>query len=235
MGLKALLAATSLLLATGCSNIPQEVVDLSNVLGENMGAVHASHKQLIRQHFANIREQRLEYLNEVWVPYYLDRLIAKARLVEIASGKVVFDRETETFVTPTPGRAKVQLLDSVLAWSEEAVDTIEMKRKELIEPVDADEKELILSVDSAFETIFRGNAAITAHLNSLVKVQKAQDDVLKVLHMPDLRVQLNDQLVKAAEKSRLTFQEIQDLDKALEEVAPKVSDIKRKLRKKPKK
>jgi hypothetical protein len=223
--------ASMFCLAAGCSNVPQEVVDLSKVVGEDMAALHESYRDLIRQRFSDIRQQRLAWVNDVWAPRFLEKFIERGRLVEIATGKVVFDSDKGTFVKPTPGKEKVELLDSVQSWAEEAIFQIEEKRKKLVEPVNKDEKDLLASVDQAFANIFRGNAVITAHLNSLRKVQASQDDVLKDLNLKDLRLKINSQLAAASKKAELTTNEISDLEKDLKDAIPTIEKVKGKLRK----
>ena len=200
------------------------------MMGQNLAAVHESDRELIKQHFANIRQQRLDWLDDEWIPKFLGKFLVKGRLVDVATGKTVFDRDAAKFVDPTPGREKAQLLDSVQAWTEEAMIQIDKKRKEIVEPVDNDEKELLASVDEAFARLFRGNAAITAHLNSLRKVQGAQDDILKALDLKDLRQQINEQLAKASDKAKLTSGEVDRLQKELDgKVVPAIGKVKDKL------
>ncbi len=108
----------------------------------------------------------------------------------------------------------------MLTWTEEAQSQIDKKHAEIVAPVDQAEKELRTSVDDAFAILFRGNATITAHLNSLRKVQGAQDDVLKALNLKDLRQKINEQLAKASEKVKLTTDDLDKLQKGLEKEKP---------------
>lgn len=222
-------ALITMLIMAGCANVPQEVVDLSTTIGEDMAAVHQSHRQLIKQHFANIREQRLEYLEATWTPRYLQKWVVEGHLVQIANGKEVFDEVNEKFVVPTRGSESAQLLKSVQLWADAAIADIESKRAKLLGPVDSDERDLMASVDEAFARLFRGNAAITAHLNSVRKVQGAQDDVLKALNLKDLRTQINAALAKASEKAKLTKEELDDLEKDIQKAQPKVEKIKKRV------
>ena len=69
------------------------------------------------------------------------------------------------------------------------------------------------------------NAAITAHLQSLEKTQKFQDETLSAMGIKDLRDQVNSGLIRASNETQRTLDE---LDRGLKAV-DKASELKRKL------
>ena len=95
-------------------------------------------------------------------------------------------------------------------------------RKGLLDPIDRDEKMLIASVDEAFARLVRANAIITAHLNSLRKVQEVQDEALKSLKLKDMRDKINQQLISASEKAADAIQKMQRAEKPLEKISDKL-------------
>src|SRR3990172_5966598 len=152
--LAAALAGLSLL--SGCTTVPKEVVEMSYVVGQDVAALEQSYKTLIAAHYEGLRAERERYLQERWIPKYLEDWISRGKLVDIAQGRVVWSREKRAFVTPTSG-AKKELLESVLDWSEAAVADIEDKRSGLMAPLDQEEKALLASVEEGFRRIERGN------------------------------------------------------------------------------
>lgn len=103
------------------------------------------------------REARaLQFLNERWNPTYLKDFIESGELVARAQ-------------KPDPA----QVLTEVGVWVEVALEEIEEKKRILIDPINRDEADLIEAVDEAFDRMVSVNAAITAHLNSLRRVQEA--------------------------------------------------------------
>jgi hypothetical protein len=219
------------LLSAACSNVPPEVVDLSNKLGEDMAAVHASYRQLINEHYDNIRQQRVAWFDNTWAPSYVKGWIADGRLVDMAAGKVVYDPAKDDFLAPTKGREGQQLVESIYAWADAAVFNLAEKRKRLIEPIDKDEQELLASVDEAFARFFRGNAVITAHLNSLRNVQGKQDDLLRALDLKDLRLKINKALEEASNKAVVTQAEVDALEKDVEKGKAAIDKAKATVRK----
>lgn len=207
------LAVTALL--SSCANVPKEVVELSYAVGQDMTALRTSYRTLIRQHYKALRAERQQYLDREWKPVFVRAWIADGHLVQMASGKEAYSASADAFVRPTPGKEEAELLDGVSGWAEDAVDMIEKKRRELMAPLDQEERELDSVVDDAFQRIMLGNAMITAHLNSLRKVQEVQDEFLKALNLNDLRVTINETLASASDRAEKALIAVREADQKI--------------------
>lgn len=194
----------------GCATIPNEVVQLSKTIGQDLNAIHLSYRALIQTHFDGLRKQATDFLDSNWKPLYIKNFIKTGGLVEAVQN-------------PDP--------DSVLlfveVWSEVAIEEIEAKKHTLTDPINADEKALLSSVDAAFAELIRANAAITAHLNSIREVKKVQGQALKALRLENLLDKINNGLVAASNK---TVELIEEVKKA-EGIVDKASEMKEKLEK----
>jgi len=149
------------------------------------------HRNLIQEHFQNLREQAISFLENKWVPHYIEDFIKEGELVESAKGS-----------------DPKKVLEDVQLWAEVALEEIENKKRELIEPIDKDEKELLKLVDEAFSRLIRANATITAHLNSIRKVKKVQDEALKALELKDLRDKINNELFSASKRAEEAMEKL---------------------------
>jgi len=198
--------------ALACARVPKEVVELSYRMGGDISAIHVSYKSLVRDHFDGLRAQRLRYLDDEWAPHFIAGWVADGRLVDVAKGVVVWSEEKQDFVAPTPDRAQADLLKTVRFWAQAAMDQLEKKKRALLQPLDSVERALAGSVDEAFNQLYRGNAAITAHLNSLRKVQEVQDAALQALHVKDLRDKINQTLEDASNLAQKGLDQIRKLD-----------------------
>lgn len=201
----------------GCSTVPKEVVELSYRMGEDIEAVHKSYQKLIKDHFELLRNERLDYFINDWKPKYINGWIADGRLVDVAKGQIVWSPESKSFVIPIPGKENEGLLLTVEFWGNAAIRQIEKKQKSLIDPINNDETQLLAMVDEAFNRLYRGNSTITAHLNSLRKVQEVQDSALEGLKLKGMRDKIDDFLVLSSEKAQKGLDEIKNSDKALED------------------
>ncbi len=197
----------------GCATVPKEVVELSYTVGEDLEAVHTSYTALIQRHFDNLRTQATTVLETRWVPAFLADFIQRGELIQSVQG-------------PDPK----MVLEDVRDWAEVAIETIEEKRKELIDPINKDEEALLASVNEAFARLIRANAAITAHLNSLRKVQEVQDETLQALNLKDLRDKINTGLISASEKAQIAIEKLKEAEGSLDKVKEKGKQLKGRIK-----
>jgi hypothetical protein len=186
---------------SGCSSVPKEAVDLSYQIGQDTEALHQSYRKLIKAHYQLSRRIIEQEWTKTELPTIIKNAIEEGRLVDVAAGKVVFDPATQNFVKPTPGAEFVQREQTMQTWSKEVADIIAQNRAGILDPIDQEEQKLLESVDAAFAQVARGNAAISAHLASLRKVQETQDSVLDKAGMKELRDQINNSLIKLSDEA----------------------------------
>lgn len=202
---------------SGCSTVPKEVVELSYTLGQDIGAVRQIHIALIHDRFDRLRAQRLQYFDDVFKPKFIEGWIQSEHLVEIANGQLVWSKTEKKYVAPTAGQEKAQLLYTIQLWAKVALVKLDAKKKSLLDPIDSDEKAMIAQADEAFSRLERANATITAHLNSLRKVQEVQDEALKDLKVKDLRDKLDQMLIKTSESAQQGLDDIKKADGIINE------------------
>jgi hypothetical protein len=184
-----------IIVLSGCATIPQETIELSYVMEENIVALKASYILLVNTHFDLIKKTRIEYLEEKWIPVFMADWINDGRLIDIASGKVIWSDELNDFIQPLKGQEMQGMLTSTTFWSIAAIEQIEDKRKALINPIEDQRKELLGIIDDGFERLLRGNIAITAHLNSIQKVKEFQNKTFDSLKIVDLQEEINKRLL----------------------------------------
>lgn len=197
-----------LLIIEGCASVPKEVVELSYLMGEDIEAVHLSYKNLIRTHYQKLREHALTVLEDKWVPQFLEDFINRTNLIQEVQNP-----------------DKVEVLDFVQIWAEEAIYQIENKKKELINPINKDERELIESVDAAFANMIRANATITSHLNSIRAVKEIEDEVLDRMGVKELRDSVNAQLVKSSDNLQQALEKLEKFEQDIKEIKEKKEEI----------
>ncbi len=220
--LTVVLVALSLVTFAGCASVPKEVVQLSYQIGEDFSSIQVSYKKLVHDHFEMLREQRIQYLNNEWTPTYIRRWVEDGRLRDVVKGDIVWSEEKADFIKPFAGKEEDGLLNTVKFWSLAAVEDIESKKKELLEPLNKQEEQLTSWIDDAFNRLYRGNATITAHLNSLRKVQEVQDDALAALHMKDLSEKINTVLITASDKAKEGLEAVRKADGFVQETGKKI-------------
>jgi hypothetical protein len=216
------LVVLSIVMFTGCASVPKEVVQLSYQIGDDFSSIQVSYKKLVHDHFEMLRGQRIQYLNNEWTPTYIRRWVEDGRLRDVVKGDIVWSEEKADFIKPVAGNEDDGLLRTVNFWSLAAVAEIENKKKELLEPLNKQEEQLTSWIDDVFNRLYRGNATITAHLNSLRKVQEVQDDALAALHMKDLSDKINNTLITASDKAKEGLEAVRKADGLVQETGKKI-------------
>lgn len=204
---------SSLFFVSACATVPKEVVELSYTVGQDMEAVHVSYRALIQRHFATLRGQATTFLHDRWMPAYLREFIKSGNLIGLAQD-------------PEP----LQAFEGVSVWTEVAMDEIDNKKKQLLDPIDTDEKQLLSYVDESFTRMARANAMITAHLNSLRKVQEVQDEALQALKLKDVRDQVNSALIGASERAAQAIENIKKAEQTIKEVDKQKQKLLKKIK-----
>ena len=184
----------SMLGLSSCASVPQEVVELSYVIGTDVEALQDSYRTLVRTHFDGLRKQADTFIDTRWKQTYLKIFIVDGGLVAVAT-----DDDPD------------EVLRGVGLWTRIAIEEIDSKRHELIDPIDRIEEELIIDIDRAFGQVIRANAVVTAHLNSLREVKEVQDEILDLVDARDLRDSITNALIDA---SRATDQAIREIEVA---------------------
>ncbi len=162
---------------SGCASVPKETVELSMAVGEDIQQLYSGYKNVVRFSFEQMRRNGLVVIDEVWTPAYLKTFVREGELLEIAREENWEDLE---------------------GWARAAIEDIDAKRSEFVESVNTRETALLAKIDEAFDRTISANAAVTAHLNSVLKVEGLQDSVLEAAELKDLRNEITNDITEAS-------------------------------------
>lgn len=183
---------------SGCATVPKEAVALSVAVGEDIQQLYAGYRATIVLSFAQMRQSGLVVIDVVFIPAYLKTFVKEGELLEIA---------------------KEENWEDLEGWARAAIEDIDNERKAFLDPLNTRERELLARVDEAFSRAISANAAVTAHLNSVLKVEGVQDQVLEAAGLKDLRDQIEDGLVQASDFAANASEGIRTRAKILDDVA----------------
>ncbi|MCY4374822.1 MAG: hypothetical protein OXC31_13705 [Spirochaetaceae bacterium] len=174
---------------SGCASIPKETVTLSMTVGKDIEQLHSGYRETIRLSFDQMRQAGLSVIDNVWTPAYLKSFVTSGELIEAAQAE-----QTER----------------VDYWARIAIRAIDEKRKEFLDPLQEREDELVAAVDAAFDRVINANAAVTANLNSVLKVQVLQDQVREAVGLSDIRDEINNAIVSTSNWAAMATKEIEE-------------------------
>ena len=188
-GLAFVLLTGCVLAMDGCASVPKETVALSMTVGQDIEQLQSGYRETIRLSFDQMRQAGLSVIDNVWTPAYLRSFVASGELVEAAQAE-----QTER----------------VDYWARIAITAIDAKRQEFLAPLQEREDALVATVDAAFDSVIKANAAITANLNSVLKVQDLQNLVLESVGLPGIRDEINQAIVTTSNWAAVATKEIED-------------------------
>ena len=180
---------------TACASVPKETVALSRTVGQDLVQLQSGYRETIRFSFDQMRQAGLSMIDNVWTPVYLRSFVTRGQLVEAAK-----DEQTE----------KIEY------WARAAIKAIDDQRKKFLDPLQEREDALVAEVDAAFDRVINANAAVTANLNSVLKVQNLQDQVLDAAGVSGIRDTINGAIVSTSNWAATATKEIEDEATSLE-------------------
>ena len=180
---------------TACASVPKETVALSRTVGQDLVQLQSGYRETIRFSFDQMRQAGLSMIDNVWTPVYLRSFVTRGQLVEAAK-----DEQTE----------KIEY------WARAAIKAIDDQRKKFLDPIQEREDALVAEVDAAFDRVINANAAVTANLNSVLKVQNLQDQVLDAAGVSGIRDTINGAIVSTSNWAATATKEIEDEATSLE-------------------
>lgn len=200
------------LILAACGTVPKEVVELSYIIGKDLHSLYESYDSLIHQYFENLRSQRLAYLDDIWYPRFLENWRDDGELVGIAKGERIWSESDSTLISISAESDPKESLKTLNDWVLYALYAYEIKENDLIESLNEKESALRSDVKQAFDQIIIANAVITAHLNSLRKVQEVNNEALNALGIKDLRDKINDTLIEVSIEAESELKKIKTYD-----------------------
>ena len=190
--------AVCLIGIAGCATVPKEAVSLSYAVGEDLQQLYVGYRTTVQFSFEQMRQNGLLVIDEIWTPAYLKTFVVEGELIEIA--------EEENW-------------EDLQGWARAAIEDIDNKRKEFLDSLKTREESLLAKIDTAFSRVISANAAVTAHLNSVLKVQNLQDQILEAAGLKDIRDDINDAIVDASEFAEKAANDIRAASVLLEKKA----------------
>ena len=206
-----------LLLLSACSTTSTKTVQLSQITLDQSVELQKSHIQFVHQYYEKLRQDVTTFIETQWIPLFLSKAVDHPQFRQdldnayLLSGIKVSDIDVKWKGQPFPEPQKSAVLKGVedvvtdqkgqlgqvlLDFSEAAQTQINKIRKDLLDPINTQEEMVIELLNGAWTDLIAGQTAITAHLESVVDVQKNRDEILKKLSVLEKRDQIMDKLVE---------------------------------------
>jgi hypothetical protein len=231
MKIKNLVIVAGILLLPGCATIPKETVSLSESLGNDLQALHESHRNCMEVYYRNIKGSINSFIDDVYAPFIIHNTLTK-ELENYKKGGSSFYKAIESAGQKGGKKDSDDVLNSMFDFLASARDQIEKKRNEYLFPIVKQENELILSVDQAYEKAIQANSTITGFLQSARKAKGSQQEAIShagisgadTLTTNNL-VRLSEWLDVAVEEGKRIDIKSDDANKQVESIAKRIKQL----------
>lgn len=240
-----------LVMLTACATTSIKTVQLSQITQDQAVQLQKSHVQFVKRYYQKMREEVIVFLETKWIPLFLSKAVNnmmfrkdldEAYLLASIKGsdlqvtwkgnslvepqKSAIQSSLKRMVTEERGRLGEVLLDFA-----KAVQTqVNAKRKEFLNPINNQERMVVDEINAAWADLVAGQVAITAHLESVVEVNKSQDEVLKKLGVLEKRDKILDTLMEYSDKFTNLLEGKEDAEDIIKEYKDIFKELEEKLK-----
>ena len=210
------------LICSSCVSVPKEVVDLSKIIGKEIGSLHKTHRNFVELYYKKIEDNVSDFIEDIYTPYIIN-FVLKGELDSHKKGEESLYGDILKAGQSDKKEYAEKALKTMQEFQEAAYRRIEYKREELLSPIIKQKEKIVNNIDESYEALLHMNTDVTLYLKSIEEVKKSQEKVMSILGIDkQKREEVMDNLVKA---SKIT----DDALKKLKEVDIKSSDAKEQI------
>ncbi|PHR74230.1 MAG: hypothetical protein COA66_00105 [Arcobacter sp.] len=190
-----LISLFSIILFTGCSQMPREAVELSVTVGRDLSIMKKSHIALVDLYYKSLIKDINNFIDKVYLPYNIQKTLSDKILKnELLTAIELASKDGSTKDTQVKSIEKIEAF--LLIIQEE----VEFYRKLKLKPIEEQYKTVLLNINKSYEQIHYANSIVTGHLASVAKVHETQNEILEKFDIKDLRVNVGNDVAELSDK-----------------------------------
>lgn len=207
-----------------CVSIPRESIELSKVLGNDLIALHTSHRQLTSMYFRKIKEDINVFVDEVYSPFVI-HYVLNVELERHKEGGSLLFNSVENAARFEGIAESEEALKTILEFHQAANVQIQSMRTELIEPVIKQEMQVIDALNNSYEQAIHANLTITGYLESVRKVRDSQQEVFAMVGLQGTDSLITSNLLRISELVNAAVKKGKEIDVKSEDALFKMEEI----------
>jgi hypothetical protein len=210
----------------GCALVPRESVELSVAVGRDIGTVRKSHRQMAVMLFSRMKDDVNRFVDDVYAPYQIQFVLRRQKDRQLAGDtNNMFSVLDTAMDEPENAMAQTEVLEFMSALVEAIYADVEAYRQARLAPLDEQEAEILGSLERVYDQIVLGNATVTAHLSSVVKVNEMTDELLSAAGLEGLREKIGISLSDTSDKIASFVDSAERVDAGLEGAAEQIDQL----------
>ncbi|MCK5345320.1 MAG: hypothetical protein KAR20_18045 [Candidatus Heimdallarchaeota archaeon] len=214
------LIVITLILLTGCAQVPKEAVELSATVGRDLSEMKKSHITLVDLYYTELLKDINNFVDNVYLPYQIQRTLAD----EIWKNEMLSAIESASQVDPT-GNTQIEAFKKIEAFLLIIQEEVEDYRKLKLKPVQDQYASVLYSINQSYEQIHYANSIVTGYLASVVKVHDTQNEILEKLDLKNLRVDVGKGIADISDKIGELVQKAKDGEEDLNSIVSKFETL----------
>jgi hypothetical protein len=209
-----------------CAQVPKESVELSTTVGRDIATVHQSHRNLAHALFGRMQQDVNRFVDDVYAPFQIQYVLSKQKERQKAGDENnLFSVQEKAIRNPKDIQAQKDLMLVMQAIVEAIHEDVEDYRQIRLEPILQQEREVIAEIERAYDQIERGNAVVTAHLASVIKVHEAQDELLQKIDLEGLRQKIGVTLSSASTRLATFVNQAKKAEGSVDDASKKIEKL----------
>jgi hypothetical protein len=222
-------------LTGGCAQVPQSSVILSNSIADDVVSMQKAHKEFVNYYYDGLEQQANDLIDNKYRPSLIRQVIeldvAKFKDPE-KKNESLFNAIQEAFVNnQNLSQSELEIVQSNAMAGMKIFYTkidkkVELERKKLLDPLRQQRQKLLGDLDANYANIIKKNAAITALLNSVIKVHETQQQLFQMVGVEEnVRKEVGNKLANLADKIEELQSKIDDRTAQVEDVENAINEF----------
>ena len=216
-----LLFTAGALMLSSCVSIPQETVQLSETIGQDIEILHQSHKRAITLYYTDMKRNVNAFVDDVFKPYLIEYM-TNSEMARHEAGEVSMFGYLANI---SEGHNRDSLLSNMNAFNAALDDEVSTMRKDLMGPIEKQEATVLASLDAAYGNVLHGNSVLTGYLRSARKAKEAQQEALRVAGLEGFDEQVTQNIIEASNKVEKMVEYGKKVDLKVGDIEAKVDSM----------
>jgi hypothetical protein len=196
-----------------CARVPNETVQLSTALGNDLAETHRAHRAIVDKYFGLIRRSMVTFVETKYRPFIIRYLLTEEK----------FDKDFADATEKSKTGAS-DLIDLAEVFTEEIGKRVADYQAGLIAPVDSMQRELLSRIDARYALMSSASAELTGYLGSLAKLQAAREATLKRLGLGGVEEDIGTAAADLSDRVERLNGKAEEIENAVREGKQKAAD-----------
>lgn len=241
-----------------CVSAPKETVELSEIIGNQISEMQASHEKFVHLFYDKLREDVDNFLTKVWIPRFMSNVIegkgeasrqfrkdldtayklSRLDWGEVVQIKNIQDNEIKEAIEASLKRLteeqNANLGMVLIDFASGAQAEINKQRRKMMDPINEQEAYVLEELRDGYADLQRGSAAIKGYLAATVKLVEERDAVLDQLGVLETQKKIIKTATNLSDEAVKALDKVEDIDEGIGkflETMEKIQDTIEKIKK----